>query len=336
MFKRIFIALSAVIGLLNSCDCTLLANDPNEPILHFYNIPLTGIIDEGYSASIDIGTPAQTFNILIDTGSSNLAVAGVSDYVSKIFLPKESETFKWQDDRISVQYSQGYWQGELAKDQVKFSALPNRPISAKFVVIDYSEYFFVQGTTWQGILGLGYQSIAEQNLEPFWVSYIREHNFEDVFSLALCGLVSKAKVEEGSTNDTAQGTLTLGGADPKLSVGEMRFTPIVRSTYFEVVITDFKVNGESLRMDCKEYNFPRTIVDSGTTNLRLPKRVYDEVVARLKQFAMESMMGDQGNFWGGDEVVCWEEGHDKFSLFPTISLSLLDVSSTHSVSSYFE
>ena len=60
MFKRIFIALSAVIGLLNSCDCTLLANDPNEPILHFYNIPLTGIIDEGYSASIDIGTPAQT------------------------------------------------------------------------------------------------------------------------------------------------------------------------------------------------------------------------------------------------------------------------------------
>ena len=64
----------------------------------------------------------------------------------------------------------------------------------------------------------------------------------------------------------------------------MLYTPIVKKWYYEVIITDIFVNGNSLGINCKKYNYDKTIVDSGTTNLRVPEEVFNLILIQLKKY----------------------------------------------------
>lgn len=104
----------------------------------------------------------------------------------------------------------------------------------------------------------------------------------------------------------------IGGIDRSLYVGDIWYTPIRKEWYYEVIIVKLEVNGQDLNMDCKEvrraageatpllpvarggvgpprslllcpqYNYDKSIVDSGTTNLRLPKKVFEAAVKSIK------------------------------------------------------
>ena len=72
--------------------------------------------------------------------------------------------------------------------------------------------------------------------------------------------------------------------DEDLYKGDMLYTPIVKKWYYEVIITDISVNGNSLGINCKKYNYDKTIVDSGTTNLRVPEEVFNLILIQLKKY----------------------------------------------------
>ena len=59
-----------------------------------------------------------------------------------------------------VPYTQGNWKGTLGNDLVSLPSLPNVTIRADLVGIDSSERFFINGSNWQGILGMAYAAIA--------------------------------------------------------------------------------------------------------------------------------------------------------------------------------
>ena len=44
----------------------------------------------------------------------------------------------------------------------------------------------------------------------------------------------------------------LGGIDDSLYRGDIQYAKIHKEWYYEVIITDIEVSGESLAMDCKE------------------------------------------------------------------------------------
>ena len=44
----------------------------------------------------------------------------------------------------------------------------------------------------------------------------------------------------------------LGGVSEELYKGEIFYSPIVKEMYYEVVISDIAVDGDSLELDCKE------------------------------------------------------------------------------------
>lgn len=46
-----------------------------------------------------------------------------------------------------------------------------------------------------------------------------------------------------------------GELDEDLYKGDLLYTPIVKKWYYEVVITDIAVDGESLHLDCKKVSF---------------------------------------------------------------------------------
>lgn len=43
-----------------------------------------------------------------------------------------------------------------------------------------------------------------------------------------------------------------GEVDEELYEGDLLYTPVVKKWYYEVVITDIAVGGESLNLDCKK------------------------------------------------------------------------------------
>ncbi|CAL1533177.1 unnamed protein product [Lymnaea stagnalis] len=285
---------------------------------------LNGFSGDGYYIDLNIGTPNQTMQVLIDTGSANFAIAASFDpKVRKFFHRENSSTYVQIGTEVHVAYTEGQWTGVLGTDIVSVSSSPNISARAHIACITQTKDFFIPEAEWQGILGLGYSqlSMPDRSILPFWDSVVQERKvLDDIFSMHLCGSSFSHTDEEA----LMEGSLIFGGVIESLSRGPILYTPIIKQWYYEVVLTDIKVSGKSLKMKCKEFNFDKTIVDSGTTNIRLPTKVFQAVVDAIGQHietnGLDNFVG--ASFYNGIDVLCLQNVADFFSSFPIVSFSL--------------
>uniref|UniRef100_A0A8C6WMP6 Beta-secretase 1 n=1 Tax=Neogobius melanostomus TaxID=47308 RepID=A0A8C6WMP6_9GOBI len=192
----------------------------------------------------------------------------------------------------------------------------HRSLSLSYRDLGRSVYVpYTQGR-WEGELDI---ARPDENLEPFFDSLVRQTPVPNLFSLQLCGAGFTQNYSLGSA--TVGGSMIIGGIDPTLYVGELWYTPIRREWYYEVIIVRIEVNGQDLNMDCKEYNYDKSIVDSGTTNLRLPRKVFQAAVKAIE--AASSTEQFPSGFWLGEQLVCWQAGTTPWHIFPVISLYLM-------------
>lgn len=290
---------------------------------------LRGKPGQGYQIEVEIGTPKQKLHVLIDTGSSNFAVACADDPdITTYFKRDLSSTYRDLSLGVHVPYTEGSWDGELGNDVVSIPSLPNVTVHANIACITKSKGFYINGSNWQGILGLGYAAISrpDSSIEPFMDSLVREGRVENYFTMVLCGKGFNLSDPDGDLG----GSLLFGGSDTSLYTGSLYSTPINKEWYYEIVIVDIEVDHVSLNMDCKEYNFGKTIIDSGTTNLRLPTKVYNTLIANLRNTIQSEEIIHvpvSNGFWTGLEFNCWDPGSVPYDKLPTISL-VLPVNST--------
>ncbi|KAM4742497.1 beta-secretase 1 isoform 2-T2 [Anableps anableps] len=283
---------------------------------------LRGKSGQGYYVEMAVGSPPQKLNILVDTGSSNFAVgAAAHPFLRRYYHRSLSSSYRDLGRSVYVPYTQGRWEGELGTDLVSVPHGPNATLRANVAAITQSDRFFINGSNWEGILGLAYADIArpDETLEPFFDSLVRQSSVPNLFSLQLCGAGFTQNQSLGIS--TVGGSMIIGGIDSSLYVGELWYTPIRREWYYEVIIVRIEVNGQDLNMDCKEYNYDKSIVDSGTTNLRLPRKVFQAAVKAIE--AASSTEQFPSGFWLGEQLVCWEAGTTPWHIFPVISLYLM-------------
>ena len=62
---------------------------------------------------------------------------------------------------VAVPYTQGNWQGELGTDFIQFIDALNVTVNVNVALIKSSENFFINGSNWEGILGLGYTHLSK-------------------------------------------------------------------------------------------------------------------------------------------------------------------------------
>ncbi|XP_040842581.1 beta-secretase 2 isoform X2 [Ochotona curzoniae] len=258
---------------------------------------LQGDSGRGYYLEMLLGTPPQKLQILVDTGSSNFAVAGAPHpYVDSYFEADRSSTYRPRGVDVTVRYTQGSWTGSLGEDLVSIPKGFNTSLLVNVATIFESENFFLPGIKWNGILGLAYATLAKpsSSLETFFDSLVAQARIPDVFSMQMCG--AGLPVAGAGTNG---GSLVLGGIEPSLYKGDIWYTPIKEEWYYQIEILKLEIGGQSLNLDCREYNADKAIVDSGTTLLRLPQKVFDAVVegvARSSLLYIQPMMGAGLNY----------------------------------------
>ncbi|XP_046854422.1 beta-secretase 1-like [Xenia sp. Carnegie-2017] len=291
-----------------------------------YHDNLSGRPGQGYYLAIDLGTPPQTLNVLVDTGSSNFAVGSSKhDFLPVFFDRKKSVTYLSMERDVSVMYTQGNWEGRLGSDMLRFIDGPNATVRVEVASILSSQQFFINGSFWEGILGLGYPRLSkpDPSVIPVFDKFVQDGIVKDSFSMQLCGSSELDPI----IDPTVAGTMVFGGIDSSLYDGEMLYTPIVKKWYYEVVITDIAVNSikESLGLDCKKYNYDKTIVDSGTTHLRISAPVYDGILSKIKKYDKLHVPDD---FWNGKQMMCWTDDRTPWNKFPDIYISLLSSTSS--------
>ncbi|XP_009200488.1 beta-secretase 2 isoform X1 [Papio anubis] len=287
---------------------------------------LQGDSGRGYYLEMLIGTPPQKLQILVDTGSSNFAVAGAPhSYIDTYFDTERSSTYRSKGFDVTVKYTQGSWTGFVGEDLVTIPKGFNSSFLVNIATIFESENFFLPGIKWNGILGLAYATLAKpsSSLETFFDSLVTQANIPNVFSMQMCG--AGLPVAGSGTNG---GSLVLGGIEPSLYKGDIWYTPIKEEWYYQIEILKLEIGGQSLNLDCREYNADKAIVDSGTTLLRLPQKVFDAVVEAVARASLIPEFSD--GFWTGSQLACWTNSETPWSYFPKISIYLRDENSSRS------
>ncbi|XP_042689627.1 gastricsin isoform X2 [Centrocercus urophasianus] len=230
--------------------------------------PLANSMDMSYYGEISIGTPPQNFLVLFDTGSSNLWVPSTLCQSQACanhneFNPNESSTFSTQNEFFSLQYGSGSLTGIFGFDTVTIQGISIT--NQEFGLSETEPGTNFLYSPFDGILGLAFPAISAGGATTVMQKMLQENLLDSpIFSFYLSG-------QEGSQG----GELILGGVNPNLYTGQIFWTPVVQTTYWQIGIEDFTVGGQNsgwCSQGCQG------IVDTGTSLLTVPNQVFSKLM----------------------------------------------------------
>lgn len=284
-----------------------------------FEFEVKGNPQHSYFITSFIGTPPQRINLLLDTGSSNLAVASVhkSNVGTNYFVFNESLTFRLTNDNVSLHYVDGDWTGLMGLDVFNLCLENDCTIICNISCMLTMENMFDTDSQYQGIIGMAYSSLAHPNssVRPFLDVFVAEKNIDDKFSLLLCGPFYSTK--EKFTNC---GKIHIGYFSEEVFFGDVMYTPIVREWFYEITVVDIKVGQNSAPVICRDFNKKPSFIDSGTTKLEVPLSVYPWIISEIRNHMKTT--AQFGYRWINGTVICMENTNLNTSLLPSLTLSL--------------
>jgi len=204
-----------------------------------------------YIASVGVGSPATTFDLLIDTGSSNTWVGAGTAY-------KKTSTSTQTSNKVSVTYGSGSFSGTEFTDQVSIAS--GLTIAKQSIGVASTSQGF-QGV--DGILGIGPVDLTLDTLSPATNTLIPTVT-DNLFS---AGTISAHSIgisfEPSITGNDVNGEITWGGTDSTKFTGTIGFNTVTTTS----PASEFWGINQSVRYGTSTAILATTagIVDTGTT-----------------------------------------------------------------------
>ncbi|EFO87756.1 CRE-ASP-6 protein [Caenorhabditis remanei] len=222
--------------------------------------------DFEYLGNITIGTPDQSFIVVLDTGSSNLWVPGptckTNCKTKSKFDSTASSTFVKNGKSWTIQYGSGDAAGILGEDTVRFGAKGESQLavpSTTFGIANKISADFKNDAT-DGILGLAFTSLAVDGVVPPLINAINQGILDQpLFSVWL--------EHRGALNNVGGGVFTYGAIDTTNCGPLVAYQPLSSATYYQFKAAGFKLGSYS---NTKAVD---VISDTGTSFLGGPQAV---------------------------------------------------------------
>ncbi|EPQ59492.1 aspartic peptidase A1 [Gloeophyllum trabeum ATCC 11539] len=233
-----------------------------------HGVPLSNFANAQYFTEISLGTPPQTFKVILDTGSSNLWVPSIQCTSIACFLhtkydSSKSSTYKANGSEFSIQYGTGSMEGFVSNDVLTIGDIV---IKGQ----DFAEATKEPGLTFafgkfDGILGLAYNTISVNHITPPFYNMIDQKLIEEpVFSFRL-----------GDSEEDG-GEAIFGGVDESAYSGAIHYAPVRRKAYWEVELEKIKFGDDELELENTG-----AAIDTGTSLIALPTDVAEMLNAQI-------------------------------------------------------
>ncbi|KAM9079105.1 pepsin A-like [Megaptera novaeangliae] len=256
---------------------------PSEAATLMSDEPLQNYLDMEYFGTIGIGTPAQDFTVIFDTGSANLWVPSVycSSYACTNhhrFNPQESSTFQGTSKTLSVAYGTGSMTGILGYDTVQVGGISDT--NQIFGLSETEPGSFLYYAPFDGILGLAYPSISSSGATPVFDNMWNQGLVsQDLFSVYL------------SKDDESGSVVQFGGIDSSYYKGTLNWVPISVEGYWQITVDSITMGGKPIACS----NGCQAIVDTGTSLLAGPTNAIANI---------QSYIGASETSYGSMAISC--------------------------------
>ncbi|CAI2353335.1 unnamed protein product [Caenorhabditis sp. 36 PRJEB53466] len=222
--------------------------------------------DFEYLGNITIGTPDQSFIVVLDTGSSNLWIPGptckTNCKTKSKFDSTASSTFVTNGQSWTIQYGSGDAAGILGEDTVRFGAVGESQLavpSTTFGIASKISADFKNDAT-DGILGLAFTSLAVDGVVPPLINAINQNLLDQpLFTVWL--------EHRGSLNNVGGGVFTYGAVDTTNCGAVVAYQALSSATYYQFKAAGFKLGSYSNTKTVE------VISDTGTSFLGGPQAV---------------------------------------------------------------
>lgn len=211
-------------------------------------------------SEISIGTPPQTFKVVLDTGSSNLWVpstecSSIACYLHTTYDSSASSTYKKNGSDFEIRYGSGSLSGFVSQDTVRIGDIEIKKQ-------DFAEATEEPGLAFafgrfDGIMGLGYDTISVNKIVPPFYQMVNQ------------GLIDAPVVSfylsDTNNGDEDQSEAMFGGINEDHYSGKMTKIPLRRKAYWEVDLDAISIGDATA-----ELVKTGAILDTGTSLIALP------------------------------------------------------------------
>ncbi|KAG1769317.1 aspartic peptidase domain-containing protein [Suillus placidus] len=221
----------------------------------------------GYIAAVGVGSPAKTYNLIVDTGSSNTWVGATTPYV-------KTSTSVNTGQPVSVIYGSGSFSGMAYNDIIRTEYTDTVTLGKGLIITKQSIGVASSSTSFtnvDGILGIGPEDLTLGSLIKSPAKTIPTIT-ENLFSQ---GTISQKVVSVSfrptTSQETTNGELTFGGTDATKYIGSIAYTPI---TTTKPASTYWGINESITYGSTTILSSTAGIVDTGTTFLYIATDAY--------------------------------------------------------------
>jgi len=219
------------------------------------NIIINNYQNAQYYGEIALGTPSQLFQVIFDTGSSNLWIASQQCDSScgshAEFTDAKSSTYVANGTEFKITYGSGPVSGFYSQDVLDFGGLKiNGQLFAEVTDASGLGAAYKLGK-FDGILGMAFDSISVNGVTtPFHNLILQKQVPHGMFGVYL--------------GDSIEGELVLGGYHTNHYTGDLSWIPLKSATYWEIALDDVQLGGASIS------TVKSAIIDTGTSLLTGP------------------------------------------------------------------
>ncbi|KAL5141413.1 Aspartic proteinase A1 [Glycine soja] len=237
---------------------------------------LKNYLDAQYFGEISIGSPPQYFNVVFDTGSSNLWVPSskcIFSVLPYVLICRNRNLFvsmhiklnlgKYAGIPCKIPYGQGSIFGFFSQDNVQVGDIIIK--DQEFAEITREGSLALAALPFDGILGLGFQDTSVGKVTPVWYNMLER------------GLISHKIFSLWLNQDPSEemgGEIVFGGIDYRHFRGDHTYVPLSKKGYWQIDLGDILLANNSTGL-CE--GGCAAVVDSGTSLIAGPTSVVTQI-----------------------------------------------------------